>query len=191
LERRLFSAPDLELRIGAAAAINSAGQLVGHAAVFNQVTQIGAHAERIAPGAFKASIRSDDIRALFNHNPTFLLGRNKAGTLNLNEDDQGLAVEILLPLTSVARDLAASIKRSDVTGMSIGFDVLDESWERAGAGAMVRVLKRLKLYDVGPVTFPAYTGTDVGVASQQNRIDLLLRRQKLLELELLIQQNEG
>jgi hypothetical protein len=124
---------------------------------------IGRFSEQIAPGAFKDSIRQDDIRALFNHDPNFILGRNKAGSLTLREDSKGLAIEIDLPATGNGRDLIAAVRRGDLSGMSIGFDVQDETWQKGAAGAMVRTLKKIKLYDVGPVTFPAYASTDVSL----------------------------
>lgn len=140
-------------------------RLAGHAAVFNSDADIaGLFVERIAPGAFAASIQDHDIRALFNHDPNYILGRNRAGTLRLSEDDKGLAVEIDPPDTQFARDLLTSIKRGDVSQMSFGFTVQDSEW-RTENGRDVRVLKSVRLFDVSPVTFPAYTDTDVTVRS--------------------------
>jgi len=161
-EWRLFPSRDIELRF-TSSAVGSAGRLIGHAAVFNDVAELGRFSEKIAPGAFVDSIRRDDIRALFNHDPNFILGRNKAGTLTLREDSKGLAIEIALPATKNARDLVTAVRRGDVSGMSIGFDVLDEAWSKGAGGAMVRTLKKVKLFDVGPVTYPAYASTDVSV----------------------------
>ncbi len=158
LERRTFA---IEVR----AAEGKARQVTGHAAVFNITTDIGGwFKERVLPGAFKESIGQDDIRALFNHDPNIVLGRNKAGTLRLSEDEVGLAIEIDLPDTQAARDLAISMERGDVTQMSFGFEVLDASWDTID-GEDVRVLKRVKLWDVSPVTYPAYEDTDASVRS--------------------------
>lgn len=135
----------------------------GHAAVFNQDADIGGYfTERIAPGAFKESIETDDIRALWNHNPDIVLGRNKANTLRLSEDDKGLAVEIDPP-ESATREVE-SIRRGDVSQMSIGIVVLDDEWRKEN-GINARTIKRAQLWDVSPVTFPAYTQTDVQVRS--------------------------
>ena len=50
--------------------------------------------------------------------------------------------------------------------MSIGFIVEDDDW-RTENGMDVRELRKIKLFDVSPVTFPAYTATDVGVRAMQ------------------------
>lgn len=140
--------------------------IVGHAAVFDTITDLGFFKERVARGAFAESIKRDDIRALFNHDPNIVLGRNKAGTLRLYEDSKGLAVEIDLPDTQWARDLRVSIERGDVSQMSFGFEVLDASWDVVD-GEEVRTLKRVRLWDVSLVTFPAYPTTDAFLRSVQ------------------------
>jgi len=137
----------------------------GHAAVFNE-TDLGWFRERIAPGAFSESIGKDDVRALFNHDENFILGRNKAGTLTMREDEQGLYVEIDPPDTQVARDLVTSIERGDISQMSFGFQTIKDSWEtEENAAKDLRTLEKVKLWDVSPVTFPAYQETDVAVRS--------------------------
>jgi HK97 family phage prohead protease len=154
----------LELR----AAPGAMPKITGYPAVFNSLSEnLGHFRERVAPGAFKASIRADDIRALFNHDPMRVLGRNKAGTLTLREDAHGLAAEIDPPDIEWARDLVTSIERGDITGMSFGFDTLDDDWAVEN-GETVRTLRRVKLHDVSPVTFPAYPGTDVNVRSLES-----------------------
>lgn len=143
-------------------------KIVGHAAVFDTIGEGGWFREKVAPGAFTASIEKDDIRALFNHDPNFVLGRNKAGTLELREDDKGLWVGIDPPDTQFASDLVKSISRGDITQMSFGFEILKE--ERvAGEGKDLDlfILKEVRLWDVSPVTFPFYKQTDVSVHSRQ------------------------
>ena len=138
----------------------------GHAAVFNSETDLGWFRERIAPGAFTESIGKDDVRALFNHDENFILGRNTAGTLTMREDEQGLYVEIDPPDTQVARDLVTSIERGDISQMSFGFQTIKDSWEtEENAAKDLRTLEKVKLWDVSPVTFPAYQETDVAVRS--------------------------
>jgi HK97 family phage prohead protease len=139
----------------------------GHAAVFNQTSEpLGYFRERILPGAFKASIGpgGDDIRALVNHDSSFVLGRNRSGSLDLREDAFGLLVEISPPNTGRVRDLITSIERGDISQMSFGFDTLTDDWSIEN-GETIRTLKRVRLHDVSPVTFPAYPGTDVNVRS--------------------------
>lgn len=142
----------------------------GHAAVFDSWSEtlggIFPFKEKVRKGAFEESIGRDDIRALFNHDPNYVLGRNRAGTLELVEDDVGLRVRITPPDTSWARDIATSIRRGDISQMSIGFVVEDDEWSSKD-GIDTRELKKVRLFDVSPVTFPAYTATDVGVRAMQ------------------------
>lgn len=93
-----------------------------------------------------------------------LLGWNKASTLFLKEDETGLKVRIVPPDTQWARDLLVPIERGDVSQMSFGFTVISDRWGTE-EGMDVRELVKVKLYDVSPVTFPAYPQTDVGVRS--------------------------
>ena len=142
----------------------------GHAAVFDSWSEtlggIFPFKEKVRKGAFAESIGRDDIRALFNHDPNYVLGRNRAGTLELVEDDVGLRVRITPPDTSWARDITTSIRLGDISQMSIGFVVEDDEWSSKD-GIDTRELKKVRLFDVSPVTFPAYTATDVGVRAMQ------------------------
>jgi len=142
-------------------------KMVGHAAVFGQETDIGGwFREKVEPGAFKSSIKKDDIRALFNHDPNFVLGRNTAGTLTMSEDETGLKVNIDPPDTQFARDLGTSIARGDINQMSFSFQVLEETWITGEKKDLdLRIIKKARLYDVSPVTFPAYEGTDIAIRS--------------------------
>ena len=139
-------------------------RIAGHAAVFDSTSQdLGGFVERIAPGAFRKTLREADVRALFNHDPNLVLGRTGAGTLRLAEDRSGLAYEVELPDTTVGRDLAVSIERGDVTQSSFGFRAIADRWTRTEDGTPLRTLTEVSLHngDVSPVTFPAYLATDV------------------------------
>lgn len=141
-------------------------RIVGHAAVFNQLSEdLGGFREQIAPGAFADAIKTDDVRALYNHNPDHVLGRNLASTLKLSEDARGLAIEIDPPDTQIARDLLVSMERGDVNQMSFGFSVRPngQNWAKDDSGQAIRTLTKVRLFDVSPVTFPAYPQTDVAV----------------------------
>lgn len=144
-----------------------APRLEGHAAIFNALSEdLGGFREQIAPGAFADAIKSDDVRALFNHDSNYVLGRNLAGTLHLSEDARGLAIAIDLPDTQTIRDLvAAPIERGDVSQMSFGFSARPngQNWAKDDEGRVVRTLTKVRLFDVSPVTFPAYRQTDVAV----------------------------
>ena len=160
-ERRAY---DFELRID-----KENRKLTGHAAVFDVEGDGGWFREKIARGAFADSIQVDDVRALWNHDANYVLGRNRAGTLKLSEDERGLFIEIDPPDTQFARDLLVSIERGDVSQMSFGFQTVRDSWERSteGNNQDVRTLEKVKLYDVSPVTFPFYPETDVAVRSHE------------------------
>ena len=136
----------------------------GHAAVFERESQdLGGFVENVAPGAF-ASTLGDDVRALINHDPNLVLGRTSAGTLALSEDSTGLLFRNTLPGTSYARDLAISLQRGDISQCSFSFAVNEEEWSYNSQEFPLRTLRSVKLFDVGPVTFPAYTATDVTFA---------------------------
>lgn len=166
LERRTFVADALRVEARA----EGVGRLVGHAAVFNTEAKIGRwFRERIAPGAFRRAIAEDDVRALFNHDEDWVLGRNRAGTLRLSEDEVGLAIEITPPDTQLVRDLVmAPIARGDVTQMSFGFRMLREEWDESG-DVPLRTLLEVELFDVSPVTFPAFATTDVTLRTLESR----------------------
>ncbi len=150
---------------------NGSKKIRGHAAVFNKLSQdLGGFKEKIAPGAFRTAIQEDDVFALWNHDPNFVLGRNKAGTLQLHEDSKGLAIEIDPPDTQVARDLMVSIERGDVSSMSFGFITVADEWEHKKNNS-IRTVKEARLFDVSPVTYPAYTQTDVAVRSMTNSLE--------------------
>jgi len=139
----------------------------GHAAVFDQLSvSIFGFREKVAAGAFAKTIKKSDVRALWNHNPDYVLGRNKSGTLTLEEDKKGLAFEIVPPDTQWARDLMTTIKRGDVDQCSFAFICKKEDWEHFEDGKeSIRTLLEVELFDVSPVTYPAYPQTDVQVRS--------------------------
>jgi HK97 family phage prohead protease len=140
------------------------GRITGHAAVFDSLSRdLGGFKERIRAGAFDDTL-TDDVRALFNHDPNYVLGRSSAGTLSLAVDKRGLVFDIKPPATTWARDLLVSIRRGDIDQASFAFNALDESWEKLD-GEPVRELRKLKLIDVSPVTYPAYDQTDVATRS--------------------------
>ena len=158
IERRTFVVQDLR-----ASDEGEDPKISGYAAVFNSLSEdLGGFRERIKPGAFAKTIMEHDIRALFNHDKNHVLGRNKAGTLKLSEDEVGLRIEIDPPDTQAAKDLMTSIRRGDIDQMSFGFKTIRDDWEQVEE-MILRTLIEVKLYDVSPVTFPAYPQTTVAV----------------------------
>lgn len=146
----------------------TAPKITGYASVFNQWADIGGlFKERVKKGAFAKTIKEADIRALWNHNENYVLGRNKSGSLKLREDDTGLAVEIDPIPAQWADDLLKSMRRGDVNQMSFGFMVnkQDIDYERDE-----RTLIDVSLFDVSVVTYPAYPTTTAQVRSMfQNK----------------------
>lgn len=136
-------------------------QISGHAAVFDKLSeQMYGFREVIRKGAFAKTIQEADVRALWNHDTNLVLGRNKAGTLRLVEDEVGLRVEIDPPKATWAEDKLESIRRGDVSQMSFAFKTIKDRWFTEG-GEDRRELLEVQLFEVSPVTFPAYPDTDV------------------------------
>lgn len=159
-KRAYMHAPELR-------AADDGKTLRGYAAVFDSETEIaGQFREVIRKGAFSRSIKSD-VRALVDHDPARVIGRTKAGTLRLNQDERGLAVEIDLPNTSDGRDLAELVKRGDIDGMSFGFRVESEIWDMTEESQLdLREIMDLELFEVSAVTFPAYGDTELALRSR-------------------------
>lgn len=135
--------------------------LTGYAARFNEASEPLPFREYIAPGAFKRSLQSrNDVKLLWNHDSSTVLGSTRAGTLKLTEDNQGLRVSAILPDTQAGRDAKVLINRGDVTGFSFGFTVPQggDSWNEDGTE---RTLNAVRLMEVSTgVAFPAYPTTN-------------------------------
>lgn len=131
----------------------------GYAAVFNSPSEPLPFREKIAPGAFKRSLRArNDIKLLWNHDSGIVLGSTRAGTLRLEEDSVGLRVSADLPDTSAGRDAAYLLRRGDIDSMSFGFSVPagGDEWSSDG---MERTLNSVRLLEASIVAFPAYSAT--------------------------------
>lgn len=141
--------------------------IVGHALVYNSWSvDLGGFKERVMPGAVTKTIDGGDIRGLFNHDPNFILGRTKSGTMTLADEKRGLHFDIDPPDNQTIRDLVVSpIERGDVDQCSFAFQVAADEWRepKKVGGLYERDLLELRLFDVSPVTFPAYENTDVGL----------------------------
>ena len=146
------------------------GKIVGYASVFDEETDIGGmFREVVRPGAFARAIKEkQDVRALFNHDQNYVLGRTKSGTLKLEEDKRGLWIEVKPPKTQFAADLMESMNRGDVDSMSFAFVATEETWTERKGDATLRELKDVDLFDISAVTYPAYEGTSVGLRSAES-----------------------
>lgn len=159
-------------------------RIEGYFAVFGPVYDMGhGMTESVAPEAF-ADTLGDDIRALTNHDTSLVLGRTKANTLTLHTDGKGLWGSILInPEDQDAMNLYSRVKRGDVSQCSFGFDILDEERQIAENGNVHWTIKRVKLYEVSVVTFPAYEDTGVEARAQELKRDGLDPAQRRKEME--------
>lgn len=176
IERRFLAIPEHKeskeaetLKVELREAEGQTTKIVGYTAVFNQEirydTWFGSFKEKISKNAFSRALEEKhDVRALRNHEPDNLLGRTKNGTLTMRADDNGLFVEITPGDTTIGKDTIEMIKRGDLSGMSFAFVVTGESWKEGKDGEPdMRTITDLDLYDVGPVTYPAYDETTAGL----------------------------
>jgi HK97 family phage prohead protease len=148
----------------------------GYFAVFNKPTELwGGAFEEIAPEAFNETL-GNDIRGLTNHDSTFVLGRNKSGTLELKVDSHGLWGKIKInPKDTDAVNLYERVKRGDVDQCSFGFNILEEETEWREDGTVKWTIRKIDLHEVSVCTFPAYEET--GVQARQAEVSQHKQRQ--------------
>lgn len=158
IERR-FVTSEVELRKAGGKTF-----IEGYAAVFDTRSQnLGGFVEVVMRSAFTKTVKEADVRALYNHDPNFVLGRSKAGTLDLSVDTRGLHYRVHSPETSFARDLAISLERGDVDQSSFAFFKIDDKWDLTEDEFPQRSLLEVGLVDVSPVTYPAYLEASSGI----------------------------
>lgn len=206
-ERRFFQS---EVRVAAPATTEGnepeeAPMIIeGYAAKYNTVTTIGGwFEEEILPGAFDDCL-NDDIRALFNHDPNFILARTTSKTLTVAADKVGLKYSFTSPDRSYAEDLCDAIKTGDVSESSFAFRVAEENWIIGDSSKGVldkrQIVKFKTIFDVSPVTYPAYPDTEVAQRSltsykKENNIEMIQNRSEenrelsTFEAQILINKN--
>lgn len=143
-------------------------KIEGYFAVFDSVYEIAPGlTESIAPGAFTKTL-SRDIRALTNHDTTLVLGRTKAHTLELREDNHGLWGSVTInPKDSDAMNLYERVKRGDVDQCSFGFDIRSEDTDIREDGSIHWTIREVDLYEVSACTFPAYEETGISARAKE------------------------
>lgn len=140
----------------------------GYAAIFDSETDLGWFSEELARGAFDDADMTDVV-ALFNHDPNYPLARTSAGTLSLQVDERGLKYSFEAPDTTIGEDLLKMIRRGDIAQSSFAFTIKNETWdERSGKKPKRRIDQVEALYDVSPVTYPAYKETSVTARMRQS-----------------------
>jgi HK97 family phage prohead protease len=143
--------------------------LRGVAAVYGaqsrEITEYGrTFRETIAPGAFSRSL-GDDIKLLYNHDPTMPLARTRSKTLSLMDKADGLHYVASLPETTLGNDVRALIERGDLSGeMSFGFYVEKDRWNSARTE---RTVEAARLVEISVVVDAAYPQT----SSSLRRVD--------------------
>jgi Escherichia/Staphylococcus phage prohead protease len=173
LERRAFA----ECR---AEASDNGRKIRGYAIVFNsQSADLGGFKEFIAPEAVDRTLSEGlDVRALVDHDSAKVIGRTRAGTLNLRKDSRGLRIEVE-PDTDIsyANDIMRAVARGDVSGMSFAFRALEDDWNYDGK-MPIRTVTDMRISEVSIVTFPAYASTDVAIAQRSLQAFQQLHRHK-------------
>lgn len=141
----------------------------GHFAVFNSNYEIApGMSESIRAGAFSRTLQGSDVRALTNHDTTLVLGRTKAGTLSLHEDERGLWGDITInPNDGDAVNLYERVKRGDVDQCSFGFEIVSEETDFREDGSVHWTITDVNLFEVSVCTFPAYEATSVSARTAQ------------------------
>lgn len=169
---------------------NGALAIEGYFAVFNSNYDIAPGlSESIAPGAFDNTL-SGDIRALINHDTTLVLGRTKANTLQLRTDAHGLWGHIdINPNDTDAMNLYNRVQRGDVDQCSFGFDIISEETDFREDGSIHWTIKEVKLYEVSPCTFPAYSETTIAARTKER--DEIIRRRNAAWKEKMLKKLKG
>ena len=175
IERRYVPADELPVELEERSA--EAPRIKGISPPFNSKSvDLGGFREVFAPGAFDRVVgrkRTDprggvDVVALFNHDQNLVLGRTTSGTLDLAQNDRGLAYAITPPDTMLGRDLLTLIRRGDIYGASFAFSVAPggENWTQEADGTSLRTITAVgDLYDVSVVTRPAYPQSTAALRS--------------------------
>lgn len=146
----------------------------GYAARYNQRSvRMFDFFEVIRPGAFTGAIDAD-VRAFWNHDYRQVLGRTTAGTLALRDDADGLHFSLDLP--KWAKGYHETVKRGDVSGMSFGFAVKKDDWQKLEGDLWLREILSVDLFEISPVTFPAYSATSLDTRSLGDTQEIVNQR---------------
>jgi len=156
-------------------AVDDGSYIEGHAAVYDQRTNIGGWFYEIIERSAFDGTDFDDVLFSTNHDlkkiPLARSRRNNGNsTMQLRTDDQGLYVRANLDVenNNEARALYSAVKREDIDGMSFIFYVAEETWEDLDTDMPTRRIQKIqRVIEVSAVNFPAYTGTDINARDQE------------------------
>jgi HK97 family phage prohead protease len=160
--------------------------LYGYAARFNEKTEInsweGRFDEVIAPGAFSKTISERTPVLQFDHGRDPAIGALPIGSIDtLREDSNGLYVEASLHANDHVRPVRDAIASGALDGMSFQFRVIRDDWDNGGDRDL-RTIREVELFELGPVVFPAYATTSVGVRSLLDKMSEEDRQELAKEL---------
>lgn len=165
--------------------------LFGYAAVFGTPTRIdsweGEFDESIRMGAFKKTLREREPVMQFDHGHHPLIGSIPIASIQtLREEEAGLYVEARMSDNWLIEPVRMAIAEKNIKGMSFRFDVVRDKWtdntgkeikdpyelyellwDPGDRGPISRELIELRLHELGPVVFPAYQETSVGVRARE------------------------
>jgi HK97 family phage prohead protease len=160
--------------------------VVGYGSIWNSRSEnLGGFYEYISPDAIsQETIEKSDVRALINHNPDLVLARSTAGNLSLSVDEKGLRYEFSIPETSYGKDLAINMKNGNINQSSFAFTVGSDEWSTDEEGNDIRTITSIeKLYDVSPVTYPAYSQAESDLVVAQRALAMYKENKEIKEEE--------
>lgn len=161
--RTYTAASPLEIRTTA----DGNKQVTGYAIVFNSASvDLGGFTEICSPGMLTRTLKENpDVLMLRDHKQELLIGRTTAGTLSLKVDSKGLAFTVTLPKTAIGDDTAENVRLRNLTGVSFGFNTVEDTWAADAQGNVVRTLLDIDLFEISITSFPAYEATSVNTRS--------------------------
>jgi hypothetical protein len=160
--------------------------VVGYGSIWNSRSEnLGGFYEYISPDAIsQETIDKSDVRALINHDPNLVLARSTAGNLSLSVDEKGLRYEFSIPETSYGKDLAINMKNGNINQSSFAFTVGADEWSTDEDGNDIRTITSIeKLYDVSPVTYPAYSQAESDLVVAQRALAMYKENKEIKEEE--------
>ena len=160
--------------------------VVGYGSIWNSRSEnLGGFYEYISPDAIsQETIDKSDVRALINHDPNLVLARSTAGNLSLSVDEKGLRYEFSIPETSYGKDLAINMKNGNINQSSFAFTVGADEWSTDEEGNDIRTITSIeKLYDVSPVTYPAYSQAESDLVVAQRALAIYKENKEIKEEE--------
>lgn len=203
IENRFLETEEIEIRAVPGTGDEEQRYVSGIGIVYDKEVEIWPGLrEKIRAGAFDASLKSGaEIKSYFNHRADFVLATTKSSpALELEDTATGLRFKAPIPPTTYGKDLAINLERKNVRGASFSFSIDDDGGDivtRDKNGVVHREIVKGTIYEVGPVTNPAYPQTKVGLRDAEEAYkeaearcaqlpktnDIELRKEKLYLLE--------